>query len=103
MLLFKALKSQEKNGSEPNSEKSANEKDRSYYALTVKAKQKDRKYALLKRLMLLGLKPSLRMAALKMLMCKKKKISLCDLNSTELEGKKIMFVYYRYYKNILHR
>lgn len=54
--------------------------------LLVKAKQKNRKQMLLKRLMLFGLKPSLRMAALKMLMCKKKKISLCDLSRDDFDG-----------------
>lgn len=61
--------------------------------LLVKAKQKNRKQMLLKRLMLFGLKPSLRMAALKMLMCKKKKISLCDLSKDELDGESMFFKY----------
>lgn len=57
--------------------------------LFVKARQKNRKQMLLKRLMLFGLKPSLRMAALKMLMYKKKQISLCDLGKNNSDGKQL--------------
>lgn len=67
------------------------DKTQNYNVLLVKTKQKNRKQMLLKRLMLFGLKPSLRMAALKMLMCKKKKISLCDLNRDEFDGE-FMFI-----------
>lgn len=53
---------------------------------SIKAKHlKNRKYALLKRLMLFGLSPSLRMAALKMLMCKKRKLALYDLDNDDVE------------------
>lgn len=84
--MLKVLQVQEKlrnEGSKPEMQNS----NKSSSVLTVKTKHKDRRYALLKRLMLFGLKPSLRMAALKMLMCKKKKLLLCDLNSEDVEGK----------------
>lgn len=87
---------QEKMGNGENkaiSDKSGSQPSGKHPSLRVKAKLKDRKYALLKRLMLFGLKPSLRMAALKMLMCKKKKLALCDLNTDDVEGKrKVMFI-----------
>lgn len=41
--------------------------------------------------MLFGLKPSLRMAALKMLTCKKKKISFSEHDKDEVEGN-IIFI-----------
>lgn len=41
--------------------------------------------------MLFGLKPSLRMAALKMLTCKKKKISFSENDKDEVEGN-IIFI-----------
>lgn len=56
-----------------------------FNSVLVKAKIKDRKQLILKRLMLFGLKPSLRMAALKMLTCKKKLISFNE-NEKETEG-----------------
>ncbi|XP_019871713.2 myoneurin [Aethina tumida] len=56
----------------------SNSTDNYFSSVMVKAKLKNRKQLILKRLMLFGLKPSLRMAALKMLTCKKKKISLTD-------------------------
>lgn len=84
------LRIQEKNesGEVVTGEKSVTQNsNKNSCAVAVKAKQKDRKYALLKRLMLFGLRPSLRMAALKMLMCKKKKLALCDLSSDDVDGK----------------
>ncbi|KAK9890866.1 hypothetical protein WA026_012210 [Henosepilachna vigintioctopunctata] len=45
----------------------------------VKVKIKNRKQLILKKLMLFGLRPSLRMAALKMLSCKKNKYTLKEL------------------------
>lgn len=54
-----------------------------FSSVLVKAKLKNRKQLILKRLMLFGLKPSLRMAALKMLTCKKKRITLSDLGTEE--------------------
>lgn len=59
--------------------------------LMIKTKQNNRKQMLLKRLMLFGLKPSLRMAALKMLMVKKKKISVCDLSNDDFEGMVLLY------------
>lgn len=83
------LHAQEKDGAEEAktiSEKPGRQSNKNSASLNVKAKRKDRKHALLKRLMLFGLKPSLRMAALKMLMCKKKRMALCDLNDDDVEG-----------------
>ncbi|XP_074036224.1 uncharacterized protein isoform X3 [Leptinotarsa decemlineata] len=56
-----------------------------FNSVTVKAKLKNRKQLILKKLMLFGLKPSLRMAALKMLACKKQNISLSDNEKEENE------------------
>ncbi|KAJ8932731.1 hypothetical protein NQ314_014427 [Rhamnusium bicolor] len=56
-----------------------------FSSVLVKAKLKNRKQLILKRLMLFGLKPSLRMAALKMLTCKKKKISLSENEKDEAD------------------
>lgn len=56
-----------------------------YNSVYVKAKSKDKRQEILKRLMLFGLKPSLRMAALKMLVCKQKQVSLSD-DEVEDEG-----------------
>ncbi|KAJ8941237.1 hypothetical protein NQ318_015669 [Aromia moschata] len=55
-------------------------------SILVKAKLKSRKQLILKRLMLFGLKPSLRMAALKMLTCKRKKISLLENEKDEADA-----------------
>lgn len=103
MIRFlKVLHAQEKAGNQECKDKSEIQMGSKNSTLLVKAKQKDRKYALLKRLMLFGLKPSLRMAALKMLMCKKKKLVLCDLNGDDLEGK-ISFPYLLLVKCIFFR
>lgn len=53
----------------------------------MRAKSKDKKQDILKRLMLFGLKPSLRVAALKMLVCKQKQVSLSDDEVEDEEGK----------------
>lgn len=58
-----------------------------YSSVYVKAKSKEKKQQILKRLMLFGLKPSLRMAALKMLVCKQKQVSLSDDEIEDEEGK----------------
>lgn len=52
----------------------------------LRAKSKDKKQEILKRLMLFGLKPSLRMAALKLLVCKQKQVSLSDDEIDDEEG-----------------
>lgn len=57
-----------------------------YNSVYIKTKSKDKRQEILKRLMLFGLKPSLRMAALKMLVCKQKQVSLSD-DEVEDEGK----------------
>ncbi|CAH1154153.1 unnamed protein product [Phaedon cochleariae] len=54
-----------------------------FTSVSVKAKLKNKKQLILKKLMLFGLRPSVRMAALKMLACKKKNISL---NENEKEN-----------------
>ncbi|CAG9826780.1 unnamed protein product [Diabrotica balteata] len=51
------------------------------HSVIVKAKLKNRKQNILKKLMLFGLQPSVRMAALKMLICKK--TSLLDIEEKE--------------------
>lgn len=61
-----------------------------YNSVYVKAKSKDKRQEILKRLMLFGLKPSLRMAALKMLVCKQKQVSLSD---DEVEDEGMHFIY----------
>lgn len=58
----------------------------------VKVRLKNRKQLILKKLMLFGLKPSLRMAALKMLSCKKNKYVLKELEE-EAEGEYIISFY----------
>ncbi|XP_060528203.1 uncharacterized protein LOC132703133 isoform X2 [Cylas formicarius] len=55
-------------------------------SIVVKTKFKSRQQMMLKKLMLLGLRPSLRMAALKMLTCKKKRIWLSENEKEESEG-----------------
>lgn len=55
-------------------------------SVKVKAKLRDQKRLILKKLMLFGLKPSLRMAALKMLTCRKQRISLSENEKEETEG-----------------
>lgn len=55
-------------------------------SVKVKARLKDQKRLILKKLMLFGLKPSLRMAALKMLTCRKQRISLSENEKEETEG-----------------
>ncbi|CAH0555405.1 unnamed protein product [Brassicogethes aeneus] len=65
----------------------SNSTENNFSSVLVKAKLKNRKQLILKRLMLFGLKPSLRMAALKMLTCKKKKISLTDEEEEETDEK----------------
>lgn len=62
-----------------------------YNSVYVRSKSKDRKQEILKRLMLFGLKPSLRMAALKMLVCKQKQVSLSDEEIEDEEGKAYFF------------
>ncbi|XP_076266438.1 uncharacterized protein LOC143200061 isoform X3 [Rhynchophorus ferrugineus] len=52
----------------------------------VRASLKNKKRLILKKLMLLGLKPSLRMAALKMLTCRKQRISLSENEKEETEA-----------------
>ncbi|XP_050304389.1 zinc finger protein 675-like isoform X3 [Anthonomus grandis grandis] len=54
-------------------------------SIKVKARLKDQKRLILKKLMLFGLKPSLRMAALKMLTCRKQRIILSDNEKEESE------------------
>ncbi|XP_057654495.1 zinc finger protein 879-like [Diorhabda carinulata] len=54
-------------------------------SLLVKAKLRNRKQNILKKLMLFGLQPSVRMAALKMLICKKKPLLLDDEEKEEYE------------------
>ncbi|XP_018573698.1 zinc finger protein 271 isoform X2 [Anoplophora glabripennis] len=63
----------------------SNSNQNSFSSVLVKARLKNRKQLILKRLMLFGLKPSLRMAALKMLTCKKKKISFSENDKDEVE------------------
>ncbi|CAH2005685.1 unnamed protein product [Acanthoscelides obtectus] len=53
--------------------------------VTVKTKLKNQKQMILKKLMLLGLKPSLRMAALRVLTCKKKRITMPAENGNHSE------------------
>lgn len=55
-------------------------------SVKVKARLRDQKRLILKKLMLFGLKPNLRMAALKMLTCKKQQISLNENEKEESEG-----------------
>ncbi|EFA10176.2 uncharacterized protein LOC658526 isoform X4 [Tribolium castaneum] len=57
----------------------------SFSSVLVKAKLRNKKQLILKRLMLFGLKPSLRMAALKMLTSKKKVLPLADSGQEEEE------------------
>lgn len=95
------LRGQEKSGSgETAINKSSGGQNGNKNSVAVKAKQKYRKYALLKRLMLFGLRPSLRMAALKMLMCKKKKLALCDLNNDDVAGKSYIFCCFQFQKQM---
>lgn len=54
-------------------------------SVRVRASLKNKKRIILKKLMLLGLKPSLRMAALKMLTCRKQRISLSENEKEETE------------------
>jgi hypothetical protein len=56
-----------------------------FSSVLVKAKLRNKKQLILKRLMLFGLKPSLRMAALKMLTYKKKILPLTDSGQDEEE------------------
>ncbi|KAJ8913861.1 hypothetical protein NQ315_003770 [Exocentrus adspersus] len=58
----------------------------SHSSIMVRAKLRNRKQLILKRLMLFDLKPSLRMAALKMLMCKKKRFSFIEQDKEEVEA-----------------
>lgn len=60
-----------------------------YNSVYVKAKSKDKRQEILKRLMLFGLKPSLRMTALKMLVCKQKQVSLSDDDVEDEEGENL--------------
>ncbi|XP_066261059.1 uncharacterized protein [Euwallacea similis] len=55
-------------------------------SVKVKARLRDQKRLILKKLMLFGLKPNLRMAALKMLTCKKQHISLSEAEKEDAEG-----------------
>ncbi|KAL1498057.1 hypothetical protein ABEB36_008917 [Hypothenemus hampei] len=55
------------------------------HSVKVKARLRDQKRLILKKLMLFGLKPSLRMAALKMLTCKKQRVSLSENEKEETE------------------
>lgn len=57
-----------------------------YNSVYVKTKSKDKRQEILKRLMLFGLKPSLRMTALKMLVCKRRQVSLSDDEVEDEEG-----------------
>jgi hypothetical protein len=61
-----------------------------FSSVLVKAKLRNKKQLILKRLMLFGLKPSLRMAALKMLTYKKKILPLTDSGQDE-EGNENWF------------
>ncbi|VEN46904.1 unnamed protein product [Callosobruchus maculatus] len=54
-------------------------------SVTVKTRLRNQKQLILKKLMLLGLKPSLRMAALRVLTCKKKRITVPAENGNHSE------------------
>lgn len=67
-----------------------NSSQNNFSSVLVKAKLRNKKQLILKRLMLFGLKPSLRMAALKMLTSKKKMLPLEDSDQNE-EGLLLVF------------
>lgn len=69
----------------------SNSSQNSFSSVLVKAKLRNKKQLILKRLMLFGLKPSLRMAALKMLTSKKKILPLTDSGQDEEGNHCLMF------------